>query len=761
MPKQSDVLDWLVKATDMSLPRIFEYGPLAKSNAAFELEQVIHAILNDEDIVVNFNIFNELIIATAQKSFNITELLSHNPHLEHIYLSDKNLDTYVKFIRSTRGHEIKLNNHLNPDEDIYKKRDPEGEHAHLHYGEKLAISLYTTGFYREIQEFLRNDGRVGKLHQIDKSLLPQAVLEVLLTAIVASHGLNKPSPSFTDVDETRNTIRVEHATKNDEFLKKRIKEYSEYKASHSKGLTSASSILLALNNVNTIYQENGSLNPIGKNVQKLSVNPKEDEILYPQGAQFYYTALNIDQHNNYYFAAKPLRTISGINPYSYSQLNYFRKKLKYIIENLNKFYEENNHGFIKGLFDTVDNKEKLACVQDVITIINKTIQQKGISIEDLKTVTNTIVSAKEKNIKLVSQAKYKASEGKTGTVLQEALTIVNELIANQAEFERNKKLKTNIKNSFNENFNFFHDVKKHEKNFEFLKTDLFKAIEYVWKNFLSQPYTEDYIWDMDLELPVDGKIIHRPNHGLPYTLRVASYIPLIIEYFKQFAKDEGFRKFCQELLGNQKEIEKIQSAMLFDSAGRKSDVGFYENAKAYARYVDYNAKYFKEYAQTINMPNMEINKYSESILNRGIPNYHKDKVEAELIYLHFIMQLSHSLDLQRCATKQKYLASIAMPNSPSVEASPQQQQALNNLFDIVTKCIEATGDRFTCKYYAGEIVNCDQYYKKQLFLETSQNPALCWGILQSVIAESKISKVVTNQDEPIPVEIYSTPAANF
>ncbi|TXI14181.1 MAG: hypothetical protein E6Q66_07145 [Pedobacter sp.] len=105
-------------------------------------------------------------------------------------------------------------------------------------------------------------------------------------------------------------------------------------------------------------------------------------------------------------------------------------------------------------------------------------------------------------------------------------------------------------------------------------TEGLKTIKYVYDKFLSKPYTMVNLpgcpasnWDVFLDTP--GRRVHRPNHGLVHTLRVANAVKVIAEmYNSRLPKNAQIPPII---------IYQQQFRALFSVIGRLNDVGFKES----------------------------------------------------------------------------------------------------------------------------------------------------------------------------------------
>lgn len=233
-----------------------------------------------------------------------------------------------------------------------------------------------------------------------------------------------------------------------------------------------------------------------------------------------------------------------------------------------------------------------------------------------------------------------------------------------------------------------------------------QAGQYAYDNFLKNGYKEaDKRFRFDKELPVGDKILPRPNHGLAHTLRVAMYVPEVVN---SLLKSPQFteKKAIQNL-----NMEKVQIALAFAIVGRENDSGYTENPVRYMQYRDASVTAFQDYCKTLSDPKFtqaEIQQYSKSLRDFGNPAM-KDP-------LSVLIKVCHKLDLPRCYKPDQYAHAMA-DVKPYVSNSE-----LVKLEKYVSDCIDATGDR-KVGY---------QNYDKEKFYKVSTDVDLCMKSINSV-----------------------------
>ena len=192
-----------------------------------------------------------------------------------------------------------------------------------------------------------------------------------------------------------------------------------------------------------------------------------------------------------------------------------------------------------------------------------------------------------------------------------------------------------------------------------LDSDVLKVAEYVYKERLSQPYSEvGADWDYNYKSPnatnargdghnlqrfisIDGQQLHRPIHGLPHTMRTLMYSQLM----HQSALRQDSSHVCRDGRSiadlSALDLKKLNIAQLFFVAGRESEASY---GTAYHRYHLYGAQQFAAYARK-NLSHLysedEIVLYARCIEDREGDRFDQTP-EGHLIHL------SHMIDLMRC-----------------------------------------------------------------------------------------------------------------
>jgi hypothetical protein len=140
----------------------------------------------------------------------------------------------------------------------------------------------------------------------------------------------------------------------------------------------------------------------------------------------------------------------------------------------------------------------------------------------------------------------------------------------------------------------------------------------VYEQYLSKPFT-DHSLKWDWEYKTEGYTIPRPNHGLAHTLRVAYYAPMVLNAFQNSPN----KKEAEQYIGLDKDLDKIQIALLFAVAARTNETGFSDNQAKYMKMRENCVEAFKKYAKELVPPVFnpeEIEQYGNVLYNFGAPD---------------------------------------------------------------------------------------------------------------------------------------------
>ncbi|KTC96107.1 phosphatase [Legionella erythra] len=690
-------------------------GPRLKSDATKDLEKIIQLFLTpQQDAQCRFNSFGELEIAFNDHVFNMTQILLHQPDFEHFSFSSPVFSHYEHFIRTATHTPSLGGNPRLPKPEDYLAADTNNLYTQLSYGEKLAITLYTSNFYEEINGFLRSQGRESRLKTLPQETLTQEVKEIVLATCLAAHGLTRlQMPEKPDNNNLQELYRAESSRKIPESIwLKRHKTMAAHLPLRQEGFISTSEEMAAmkLSGTDTLLKITQPPNSIGKKVQDLSYKRDEQEILLPPGTQLAFSSF-MEENGRKVFEAFPVRSLDGIDPYAYSAVDAeIRTKLIALLEGMRHVSTQAPPRLKTSFWHSLPQRIKKSEASELLELtvqLEKLVAFFDDSRHPFSEKQKMLYGLYKQMSKLAEQFK---DSNRLYPPLQQGLSLMNHLLI-QLEMGN--------------------------------LSSLVEQADYVYSYHLSKAYTETHLDTTDAELKQDGQVIQRPNHGLAHSLRVTTYIPLVVEYFQQFAQPE-LKKQCLTLHGD--EIKKLSLCMLFSVSGRESDIAFKHDPQKYREYREQCAQQFAAYAHK-KMPSEEIKKYMELIRNMGNPDYLKSKnMTPQKAALFHVMNLAHILDLMRCYQLPQYQSAVMKGHDPLIIPSSSQQHHFNRLLSTVSERIEATGDRQFCRMEQGRLVACSRNYDFPVFAEASANPRECL----KRIMESDIPALTEISSEAIP-----------
>ena len=234
---------------------------------------------------------------------------------------------------------------------------------------------------------------------------------------------------------------------------------------------------------------------------------------------------------------------------------------------------------------------------------------------------------------------------------------------------------------------------------------LLKECQYVYKHYLSLPFTEDWI-DVDWELVTPYGIIPRPNHGLAHTMRVAHLVPTVAEFLQHHDNKFNF---------TDRVISIVQLTALFSVVGRKNEAGFNDmqlNKSGYRVFKQNSAQAFSDYVRKnhfLNITEEEIKLYSGYVLRMGEPGENDPAA--------ILLALAHKLDLLRCYEPERVENDIIKPLNQYFPAAYTEQ-----LMNYAENLLHATGNRVLFGDDPTDY-DCERFYK------ASTNVQCCYQAL--------------------------------
>jgi hypothetical protein len=247
------------------------------------------------------------------------------------------------------------------------------------------------------------------------------------------------------------------------------------------------------------------------------------------------------------------------------------------------------------------------------------------------------------------------------------------------------------------------------------------ALEKAYKSHLSKPYTE-----AGSMVTVHRTQIYRPNHGLAHTFRVMTYIPLVIDYFAQHAKDAAFKLFCQNLSLREREWLKVAAA--YSITGRESEIAASENPARYDKIredcMSHLHDFLTKYPMHFPTPKMQERMehivrymgnpgYEIVLMGKPAINQHESEEErSHRNFLHRILTIAHKLDLPRCYDPAHFESAMQLCRELS-EMSPAQQMDYDRMVGYAIDLLKAHGNALqTDLSDSGEYITTSQEYRQ-------------------------------------------------
>lgn len=317
-----------------------EQGPRNKKDATIDFEEIIIGILTPGNQThIDFNQDNELIIRIQKRTYNLTHILKAEPDFDHITLNEKIIKYYELYIRedAINKPQIQLGENKKiqfgkdilqpPTRDEYAILDPENNHKHLMYGEKLAITLYTNQRLSQwMNTILRSEGKlnIATLKKDWRSTVKEAILAIG----IASQALAKTPARHENDHLTSDEIELyRHEITNNKINDQRIHVLTHNQIIRDTAFTSTDTVNHS-NDENYLthdpskkkkgftritYRQLLAYNSLGKNVRNLSEyidDVKEDEVLFPPGTNYKFYSCETEKRFSF-FSAIPVRPVNG------------------------------------------------------------------------------------------------------------------------------------------------------------------------------------------------------------------------------------------------------------------------------------------------------------------------------------------------------------------------------------------------------------------------------------------------------------------
>jgi hypothetical protein len=264
-------------------------GPLPKTDYTFQFEELTRRLMAGEPFTYEKAGDNSNIIRFRNKVYNLTEIIAY-ANLDHLTFTQSDLDQYAEYCENTSIVRPENEHEEYPTEEYFEEQNKKagGVFSDMHYGEQLALNVYSTNYYDEMNPLLR-----GYYDFSNKT--PAQIRDVIVHSAMCGQALAH-APNKT----IEGTFRYE-SVYNADLLAERIKIAQEGGAEVVRGFISTGEepALPFKNEVAITYT-----GLVGKYVGPLSRYPTEKEFLIPP-TQMTYEGY-VHENGVHYFHAKPV-----------------------------------------------------------------------------------------------------------------------------------------------------------------------------------------------------------------------------------------------------------------------------------------------------------------------------------------------------------------------------------------------------------------------------------------------------------------------
>ncbi|WP_133135196.1 hypothetical protein [Legionella rowbothamii] len=264
-------------------------GPLPKTDYTFLFEELTRRLMAGEPFTYEKAEDNNNIIRFKNKVYNLTEIIAY-ANLDHLTFTQNDLDQYAGYCQNTSIVRPENEHEEYPTEEYFEQQNKKagGVFSDMHYGEKLALNVYSTNYYNEMNPLLR-----GYYNFAKKS--PDQIRDVIVHSAMCGQALARAPNKTID-----GTFRYE-SVYNADLLANRIKIAQEGGAEVVRGFISTGEepALPFKDKVAITYT-----GLVGKYVGPLSRFPTEKEFLIPP-TQMTYEGY-VHENGVHYFHAKPV-----------------------------------------------------------------------------------------------------------------------------------------------------------------------------------------------------------------------------------------------------------------------------------------------------------------------------------------------------------------------------------------------------------------------------------------------------------------------
>lgn len=347
--KAYDVVEAFKQLNNQALNYFPEYGPLAKSTYSFQYENLFRQLMTGNPFKTELGPNGQMIIFENDNTFNLTEIITH-ANLSHLDFNQRDFGFYEHYCQNTSLIKAEVvdgeGESIYPSHTFFQHADKTGLFKDMTYAEKLAINIYTTHYYNELNPFLR-----GVYNYENKT--PEEIRDVIIHAAMLGRALSSSNNSAIDA-----TFRYE-GIYDESILHKRIDISENGGAEIIRGFISTGK-QPAKNFKNVVGIAYTNLQ--GKYIAPLSRFSTEREFLIPPTQMTYHG--HTQEGNIHYFHARPVidlsliqeqaKNVATINDVIISKLNELETNLHTMRALIQDNSNEEDYEGYKEQLDSID-----------------------------------------------------------------------------------------------------------------------------------------------------------------------------------------------------------------------------------------------------------------------------------------------------------------------------------------------------------------------------------------------------------------------
>lgn len=670
-------------------------APVSKNKYTRQFEVIVSTLLTNKSNIVFTENNGKYFINVSGKKFDLDEILG-NMQRAQINLSPEQLNQYVNYVDTEATTKSAFQGGKISCKELKKKAT---KLQYLHEGELAGLNIYTQDYYKDMNGLLRGQHPYKGSNPNFQENMRQVILHSAAALSGISKGQNHKLPL---------TFRYDGNTLPKDILDERIK------CAQSKGIeleVYEDTAFVSSAFEKPVEHFKGPTRTVfygmqGLDIGEISYYPTEREFLIAPGKVKYLH--HREENGKHYFLACPVTPPASINQIlnlpsggTYKQAeNLVVKAEKDMVKKFAQFALDVTNQYLEGkaekdkskwsILANIDNtygkgSYKIQFAEEIKKSMNGLLDNLENGYIEHKAAHNRIIEIlhqaiqKAQNIDNISLSYAKGLD--SAGVLSKTLQNICSQVEN--EMRGLDTFKSSITEYFAEHQSFF----ENPRNID--------VINKLHQDHLSKPYDpseknkDPNLGDWTLNCS-NNKVLHRPNHGLSHTLRGAAIVPEVFYSYASHSTDKKTRDMVLNLSKN--DIKRMQVAMLFSVVGRKSELGFADNAGVYGGYRKASAELFEQYAKThykdlFSSPE-QIAYWKRLVLDYGNPGFHPDANKPEQAIIAKIMRQCHCLDLLRCYPKDEFAKKVTKPLQDDLGID-----AASNLVNYSKTLIENTGDR--------------------------------------------------------------------